>query len=373
MEPLVRLNDFQKQWRSIREVALSAVDRVGESGWLILGSEVRHFEMELATKMGCAYAVGCGNGLDAIEIALRVLGLREGDPVLTTPLSAFASTLAIIRAKGVPVFLDVDEAGLLDLAKVRRFLEAQPSARAFLLPVHLFGHCLNLDALAALRERFNLKIVEDCAQAIGAASGDRLVGTVGEIAAISFYPTKNLGCMGDGGALVTNNAEYAARASALRNYGETAKYRHEFIGMNSRLDEIQAAIMSHALLPRLQQSTECRRAIAAFYRSFISHPRIAIPPEPVNSRSVYHLFPILIKGNRESLRQHLRSLGIETAIHYPAIIPDQPAMAQSKFSSTDSLVTARQFADCELSLPIHPELTERDLQRVVDGCNSWND
>lgn len=369
---MVRLNDFEQQWQEIGSAALAAVNRVGRSGWLILGNEVSRFEAQLAGLMGKKHAVGCANGMDAIEIGLRVLGLQEGDHVLTTPISAFATTLAILRAKGVPVFVDVDESGLLDLEKTARFLEASASPPLYLLPVHLYGQSLNLEALAGLRDRFRLKVIEDCAQSLGATSGQRLAGSVGDIAALSFYPTKILGCMGDGGALLMDAPEHTAQAKALRNYGQTSKYRHELIGMNSRLDELQAALMTDALLPLLSGANARRKSIASMYRASITHPLITIPLAPTESQSSNHLFPILVEGNRGSLQLHLGNQGIETAIHYPLTIPDQPSMRGVTSISVGGLEVARRFVARELSLPIHPYLKERDLERVVNACNSWD-
>ena len=371
MDPKVLFNDFQAQWRLIRPAVLGAVDRVGQSGWLILGEEVARFERELAAFAGVGHVVACASGLDAIEIGLRVLGLKPGDQVITTPLSAFATTLAIVRAGGTPVFFDVDHSGLLDLDKVEAYLQHKENPPSFLLPVHLYGHSLDLQKLAYLRDTYNLYIVEDCAQAIGTTSANRPVGTIGQISAISFYPTKNLGCMGDGGAMFTDSDAHAAAAKTWRNYGQTTKYLHTALGMNSRLDEVQAAIMNDALLPRLRELTRRRRTIASRYLGSISNPLITIPPIPESSSSVYHLFPVLVSDNRDALGEHLRLCGIESAVHYPLVISDQPALRHHPFLVEGDLALARHFAEHELSLPIHPYLTEREIERVVDACNSW--
>ena len=358
VDPKVLFNDFQAQWRLIRPAVLGAVDRVGQSGWLILGEEVARFERELAAFAGVGHVIACASGLDAIEIGLRVLGLKPGDQVITTPLSAFATTLAIVRAGGTPVFVDVDHSGLLDLDKVEAYLQHKENPPSFLLPVHLYGHSLDLQKLAYLRDTYNLYIVEDCAQAIGTTSGNRPVGTIGQISAISFYPTKNLGCMGDGGAMFTDSDAHAAAAKTWRNYGQTTKYLHTALGMNSRLDEVQAAIMNDALLPRVRELTRRRRTIASRYLGSISNPLITIPPIPESSSSVYHLFPVLVSDNRDALGEHLRLCGIESAVHYPLVISDQPALRHHPFLVKGDLALARHFAEHELSLPIHP-VTDR--------------
>lgn len=371
MESKVLLNDFQAQWQRIRSTALAAVDRVGNSGWLILGEEVARFERKLASYCGVNYVVACASGLDAIELSLRLLDLRAGDRVITTPLSAFATSLAIIRAGGIPVFLDTDASGLLDLNEVNTLLTSGKETARFLLPVHLFGHSIDLGTLSTLKERFHLQVVEDCAQSIGASSKGRNTGTVGQVSATSFYPTKNLGCMGDGGALFTESRELATIAKGLRDYGQTGKYLHSYIGMNSRLDELHAAILTDALLPLLAGFTERRREIATSYRREIANASINIPPAPENSNSVYHLFPVLPEGDREHFRQHLKQCGVETSVHYPTLIPDQPAFLGQPFITHSELRNARRFAQQEVSLPIHPYLTHREVEQVVAACNKW--
>jgi dTDP-4-amino-4,6-dideoxygalactose transaminase len=364
-------NDFRAQWGRVRAAVLEAVDRVGRSGWLILGSEVSCFEEELAKFWGLPRCVGCASGLDALEISLRCLGLHPGDPVLTTPFSAFATSLAVIRAGGVPVFVDVDDTGLIDLELAAKALESEPSIR-FLLPVHLYGHAVDLERLAALRDRFELRIVEDCAQAIAAKSHGMAVGSVGELGATSFYPTKNLGCMGDGGAILTESADLAELAKSLRDYGQTDKYVHAHFGMNSRLDELQAALLRTALLPELPHFNRRRAAIAAHYGAEIGNRGLALPPQPEASESVWHLFPVLVRGSRSSFRDHLRQRGIETGLHYPTLIPDQGALEKRGVArQLSTLDRARRFAAQEVSLPIHPFLDNRAVERVIQACNSW--
>jgi dTDP-4-amino-4,6-dideoxygalactose transaminase len=371
MNPVVALNDFRMQWRDIRSAALCAIDAVGNSGRLILGKKVRQFEEALASYAGVNHIVGCASGLDAIEISLLALGLKPGDRVLTTPLSAFATTLAILRAGGVPVFGDVDNSGLLDLLAVEEVLSDVNKPIRFLLPVHLFGHAIELQRLAALKKRFGFHLVEDCAQAINATSNGVPVGTIGEMSAISFYPTKNLGCMGDGGAILTDDERLAGASRALRDYGQATKYVHVYVGMNSRLDEIQAAILVEVLLPRLAAFTQRRREIAKLYRENISSKALTIPAAPQGSDSVYHLFPVLVHDNREGFQEHLRSRGIESGVHYPLLIPNQTALRGKEFELASVLTNALRFAKCEVSLPIHPYLSNHDIERVIDACNTW--
>jgi dTDP-4-amino-4,6-dideoxygalactose transaminase len=369
--PKVLLNDFKSQWDEIRDSALSAFDRVGKSGWLILGEEVASFEQNLAHVWGLPYCIGCASGLDAIEISLRCIGAKQGDKVLTTPLSAFATTLAIVRTGCVPVFVDVDESGLIDLEQCAEVFKEQKDIR-FFLPVHLYGHSINLQRLLYIRDQFNIEIVEDCAQAVGAKSDGIVVGSVSRVAATSFYPTKNLGAMGDGGAILTKDSDIAFLARSLRDYGQSEKYRHSFMGLNSRLDEVHAAVLKDALLPLLEKHTLKRIKIAENYLQGIKNPNICIQPAPQSSESVWHLFPLLVRENRKAFQEHLSTTGIASGIHYPILIPEQPAMKSFDRSIVlRELRNARRFAAEEVSLPIHPYLSDSDVKRVISACNSW--
>jgi dTDP-3-amino-3,4,6-trideoxy-alpha-D-glucose transaminase len=371
-EPTILQNDFKRQWEFVEAAVLGAVRRVGASGWYILGKEVEAFEKELAAFWGVSHAIGTGNGLDALEIGLRCLGLRQGDKVLTTPLSAFATTLAIVRAGGLPVFADVDATGGLDLAQCRELLGRDQSIR-FLLPVHLYGRALNLEELKALQRDFQLQLLEDCAQAIGAAAGDIRVGTVGQAAATSFYPTKNLGALGDAGAVLTDDPAIARAATEMRNYGQSAHYLHSRLALNSRLDELHAAILRDAFLPNLAAWTTARRRIAVRFLDEIRNPALALPVGSPGD-SVWHLFPVLVTaGSRDEFQAHLRSRGVTTGVHYPRLIPDQPALADVGLGDDSArLENARRFARNEVSLPVHPFMTNIEVEAVIQACNNWS-
>ena len=358
---------------------------VGASGWYVLGREVAAFEEKLARLWGVEHAVGVASGLDALEISLRLVGCGAGDKVLTTPLSAFATTLAILKIGAVPVFVDCDASGLISLEACEELLERAPEIRYF-VPVHLYGRSLDLDRLRDLRDRFELKIVEDCAQSIGACwrgTNARIrTGTVGQIAATSFYPTKNLGAFGDGGAILTADAELAQRARQFRDYGQTAKYRHELIGYNSRLDELQAALLGRVLLPKVEGWIEKRRGIARTYLTGLQHPGIVpVGAEMVadgnargnatGSESSWHLFPVTVSQERKAaFLNHLKENGITPGEHYPIAIPDQPAMARVAYEE-HGCGTARVLCASEVSLPIHPYMTEEEVQHVIETCNRW--
>lgn len=364
-------NPFDRLWAIVAADVLKAVERVGASGWYILGLEVDAFERDFAAHCGAAHAVGCASGLDAIEIGLRALGLAPGDPVLTTPLSAFATTLAIVRAGGVPVFVDVDEAGGMDLGQAEKCLSAHREIR-FAVPVHLFGHALDLDRLADLRDRFELRVVEDAAQAVGAGFGERNVGSVGQATAVSFYPTKNLGALGDGGCVLTGDVLIADASRELRDYGQSTKYVHDRIGLNSRLDELHAAVLRSALLPRLCEWTERRRQIAARYHEGINADAVRCVAALPGSHSVWHLLPVRVTGGlRDELQGYLQSNGVQAGVHYPGLIPNQPALSAHDYRCFGELPNARRFRDEELSLPIHPCLRDDEIDRVIDLVNGW--
>ncbi|HEY2841993.1 MAG TPA: DegT/DnrJ/EryC1/StrS family aminotransferase, partial [Bryobacteraceae bacterium] len=298
----------------MREDALAAFETVGASGWYVLGEEVRKFEQALAALWGFPHAAGVASGLDAIEISLRALGCGPGDRVLTTPISAFATTLAIVKIGAVPVFVDTDEHGLIDLERCDDLLRGRRDIR-FFVPVHLYGFPLNGTALLKLRDEHELRMVEDCAQSITA---------VGELAATSFYPTKNLGAMGDGGAVLCRDAGLDARVRALRDYGQTSKYRHDVVGYNSRLDELQAAYLRRACLPRLERWTARRREIAGAYLAGIKNPAVRLPATVKGTEPSWHLFPIWMDPAR---RNHFGGR------HYPVAIPDQKAMNDVPFEA----------------------------------------
>ena len=365
------MNDFQRQWQDTREDALRAFTCVGESGWYITGKELAEFERSLASLWTLEHCAGVASGLDAIEIALKALGCGPGDRVLTTPLSAFATTLAIAKLGAVPVFVDTDAFGLIDLDWCGQVLNARTEIR-FLVPVHLYGNALDLVKLARLKERFELTVVEDCAQSILASYEGAMTGTVGQCAATSFYPTKNLGAMGDGGAVLTNDAGLAGRVRALRDYGQSAKYRHDSVGYNSRLDELQAALLHRAYLGRLAGWTERRGQIAARYLAGIAHPEIRLIGAPAGSHSCFHLFPVAVEPQRKpGFLEHLKRNGIGSGEHYPVAIPDQKAMAQIPHEVADDCANARRIAAGEVSLPMHPYLRDDEVARVIAACNRW--
>jgi dTDP-4-amino-4,6-dideoxygalactose transaminase len=340
-----------------------AIARVIARGWFILGPELEAFEREFAVAAGTTHAVGVGTGTDALAIALRALGIGPGDEVITSPLSAAYSALAIMMAGARPVFADIDPQRLtLD---PRAAAAAVTPKTAAIMPVHLYGQPTDMPSLTEVARRHGLAVVEDCCQAHLATCGGRLVGTFSAAAAYSFYPTKNLGALGDAGAIVTSDPAIAARAARLRNGGQSERYLHAEFGVNSRLDEIQAAVL-RARLPLLPRWTARRRGLAAMYRSALRGvDTIAVPPE-LDPGHACHLFPVL-SGAREAMRAHLLSAGVETLIHYPVPIPRQPALASER--PADCPVAAR-VCDEVFSLPLYPALAEGAVLEIAHALAS---
>jgi len=334
-----------------------AIDRVIARGWFVLGPEVEAFESEFAAVSGAPHAVGVGNGTDALALALRALGIGPGDEVITTPLSAAFTALAVMMTGARPVFADIDPVRLtLDPGQIERAIG--PRTRA-VVPVHLYGQPADMTAIERLAAKHNLAIVEDCCQAHLATAAGRPVGTIGIAGAFSFYPTKNLGALGDGGAVVTRDAALADRVRALRNGGQTVRDHHEAGGVNSRLDEVQAAIL-RAKLPGLGALTARRRALAAAYRAALPDTPVDVPEE-CDAGHVYHLFVVRSRA-RAALQAALAASGIETLIHYPVPISRQPALAPT--GPADCPVADRVCGEV-LSLPLYPSLSDGDVARVT--------
>ena len=340
-----------------------AVERVITRGWFVLGPELEAFEREFAAASGATESVGVGTGTDALAIALRALGIGAGDEVITTPLSAAYSALSIMMAGARPVFADIEPERLtLDPQAAAAAVTPRTAA---IMPVHLYGQPADMPAIAAVAVRHNLAIVEDCCQAHLATCGGKPVGSFGSAAAFSFYPTKNLGALGDGGAITTSDSQIAARAKRLRNGGQTDRYHHGEFGVNSRLDDIQAAVL-RARLGFLPGWTDRRRTLARGYRARLSTVASVTVPPLFDDGHVYHLFPVL-STSRDAVQQVLRAAGIETLIHYPVPIPKQPALASE--GPADCPVANRVCGEI-LSLPLYPTLPADAIDRVAAALSS---
>jgi len=353
----IPFNVLKPLYETLQAEMNTAVQRVLASGWYILGPEVETFESAFADYHGVSYAVGVANGTDAIELALRAYGIGAGDEVITVAHTAFATINAVERAGATPVMVDIDPLTYtLDPAAAEAAIT--PRTRA-IVPVHIYGHPADIDALQAICDRHNLLLIEDCAQAHGARYKGQLVGTFGAAASFSFYPTKNLGAFGDGGAVITSDPQIAARLKSLRNYGQAAKYHHEESGQNSRLDELQAAILG-VKLAHLDAHNATRQALAAVYDRCLSS--VTIPVVSPDAQSVYHLY-VVRHPQRDALMSCLKSKGIGTAIHYPIPNHLQPACAHLGYA-VGSLPVTEQAAREIVSLPLYIGLSPAEVEEV---------
>jgi dTDP-4-amino-4,6-dideoxygalactose transaminase len=371
----VPLLDLGRQYAAIREEILAAVERVCSSQHFILGAEVEALERELAAFTGAAQAVGCASGTDALWLALTAVGVHPGDSVITTAFSFFASASAIVRAGGRPVFVDVDPHTLnLDPHQLEAHLRAGKSTRLrALLPVHLYGQCADMDALRQLADEFQVAIVEDAAQAIGARWRDARAGSIGALATFSFYPSKNLSAYGDAGLVTTNHAEFADHMRRLRNHGSPRRYLHEELGWNCRLDAIQAAVL-RVKLPHVETWNRKRREHASAYDLLLTQSGLisATGDSPVrvltrspHAHHVYHQYVIRAQ-RRDQLRQFLTDRKIGTEIYYPIPLHLQPVFTYLGYREGD-LPESERAAREVLALPMFPELTDEEQQWVVES------
>ena len=350
--------DFHSQVAALRGELDTAFARVLDSGFFILGPEGEAFEKELAAALGAKDAVGVANGTEAIQLALEAIGVAAGDEVITSPLTAAFTGLAIMRTGARPVFADVDAATLnVSPDAVARAVTARTKA---ILPVHLYGHPCDLDPILELGKARGIAVVEDACQAHGALYRGKTVGAISGLGALSFYPTKNLGGFGDGGAVLVDDAATAARLRELRNGGQTDRYHHETPGINSRLDEIQAAILRVKLV-HLAAANERRRQIAKRYHDALTGV-VELPQEQPYAKTVYHLF-VIRHGKRDALMTALKERGVGTLIHYPIPLHVQPAFAPLAGKRGDFPV-AETAAGRILSLPMYPELSDAQVDLV---------
>jgi dTDP-4-amino-4,6-dideoxygalactose transaminase len=362
----VPFGDLRRQYDAMRQEIDLAVQRVFERGWFILGVEGENFELEFADFLGVNRAVGVGSGTEAIHLALRAVGVEAGDEVITVPNTCVPTVSGIWAAGAVPVLVDVDEKSFtLDPNRLEAAITPKTKA---ILPVHLYGQAAEVEPIMVIARQHHLKVIEDAAQAHGATYNNCKLGTLGDAAAFSFYPSKNLGANGDGGAVTTNDEEIAERLVRLRNYGQEKRYYHKTKGANSRLDEVQAAIL-RAKLTHLNEWNERRRELAKIYEEGISNPLIQKPAEMRYGRHNYHLYVVRCP-RRDELQQFLTEKGVSTLIHYPVPIHLQEAYSDLNKHQGDYPV-AELLAGQILSLPIFPELTYDEAFYVVDCINSF--
>ncbi len=360
----VPLLDLKEQNAELRPEIEAAIGRVLDTNGFVLGSEVAALETELAAFCGVEHAIGCASGSDAILLALMALDVGPGDEVITTPYSFFATVSAITRLGATPVFVDIEpDFYNIDPAKIEEKITPRTKA---IEPVHLYGQCAEMDAINAIADKHGIAVVEDAAQAIGAMDNGRQAGSMSPAGCFSFYPSKNLGGMGDGGFLTTNNSDVAAKLRALRVHGAEERYFHKYIGLNSRLDGFQGAVL-RVKLPHLDRWTEQRRSNASLYRDLFSdagiRENITIPVERAGAFHIYNQYVIRVPGNRDALRSFLTDKGIGTDIYYPVPLHLQECFAYLGYSS-GSLPVAERAAEETLALPIFPELSREQIEYV---------
>ncbi len=357
--------DLKAQHDLLAEELSEAMQRVMRRSWFILGAELEAFEAEFATYCEVTHCVGVGSGTEALHLALRACGVGPGHEVITVSHSFIATALAIIWTGATPVFVDIEsESYTMDPAQIARAIT--PKTRA-VLPVHLYGQCADMDPILAVAAEHNLYVVEDAAQAHGAFYKGKKAGSIGHLGCFSFYPAKNLGACGDAGAVVTSDAQLDKKLRMLRNYGQSSKYYHDSIGFNSRLDEIQAAILRTKLL-HLDAWNENRRSAATCYLSALEK-RFAPPTTKVGRVPNYHLF-VIQSDDRDSLQHHLCRHGIETQSHYPVPIHRQAAFRELPHRDGDLFVTER-IARRVLSLPMFSTISGEQLAHVSACVNSF--
>jgi dTDP-4-amino-4,6-dideoxygalactose transaminase len=357
--------DLGRQHEALAPDLREAFGHVLASGGFILGEEVDLFEAEFAGFCGVEHCIGVNSGTAALGLALQALGVGPGDEVVVPAHTFIASALGVIHAGATPVFCDVDDGtGLMDPVAANAACGERTAA---ILPVHLYGQCCDMDELSEIARRRGIALVEDAAQAHGATWNGRRAGSMGSAAAFSFYPSKNLGALGDGGAVCTSDPEVATRVRALRHLGQRQQGRHSVIGFNERLDGLQAAAL-RVKLPHLDECNERRRARALEYRNLLPHDLRPVAERP-ESPSIHHLFPVRT-DDRDRLAEHLAREGVQTGLHYFPAAPDHEAMARWSMGP-DAVPVARRWAAEELSLPMFAELSPDEVERVAAACGAF--
>jgi len=353
--------DLKRQYDSIKDEVNTKINKVLQNTHFILGENSDAFEKEFANYCGVKYGVGVASGSDALTLNLKALGIGKGDEVITAPNTFIATVDAISRNGAKPVFVDIDpETYNIDVAEIEEKITDKTKA---IIPVHLYGQPADMDEIIKIAKKYDLKIIEDACQAHGAEYKGKKVGSLSDVGCFSFYPAKNLGAYGDGGMVVTNNEQIAERIKMLRNYGQSKKYYHDFIGYNSRLDEIQAAVL-RVKLRYLDEWNDKRREHAKLYNELLENVSgIETPTEKEFVKHVYHLYVIRCK-NRNELQNYLSSKGVSTGIHYPIPVHLQKAYKHLEYKEGDFPITEK-YAKEILSLPMFPELTDEEIEAVV--------
>jgi len=361
---MIPMVDLQRQYKLLKTEVDAAIQGVLDNTQFILGPKVSLLEEEIASYHGISHAIGVANGTDALLLALRGCGVEEGDEVITTPFTFIATAEVIAALNAVPVFVDIVPGTFnIDPQKIEEKITDKTTA---IVPVHLYGHPADMEPILSIGTKYDLKIIEDCAQAFGAEYRGQKVGTFGDCGCFSFFPSKNLACYGDGGMVIAQNDDIARTVRMLRNHGGSVKYHHELLGYNSRLDEIQAAIVA-VKLRRIEEFNDSRRKNADMYRTYIVRDNIVLPSEEPDCKHVYHQFTIRT-DRRDSIAQALKDHDIASAIYYPVPLHKQVVFANSG-TETGELKISEQCSRDVLSLPMFPELTEMEIRQICEVVN----
>lgn len=360
----VQMLDLGEQYQGIKNEVLTKLDEVMSSSSFILGQNVKKLEEDIAKASNCATGIGVGNGSDAIHIALQAAGVGAGDEVITTPFTFFATGGAIARANAKPVYVDIDpETFNIDPSKIEAAITEKTKA---IIPVHLYGQMADMEAIMAIAKKHNLVVVEDAAQAIGASANGKQVGELSDAATYSFFPTKNLGAYGDGGMIVTNNTDLGEAAKVIRVHGSKPKYYHHVLGYNSRLDELQAAVLN-VKFPHLNEYSEARRERAKFYTEQLNDKVsefVKTPVERENYHHVYHQYTLRVE-RRDELQAFLKENDIASMIYYPMPLHLQPVFADLGYKEGDFPETEKATKEA-ISLPMWPELKREQQEYVIE-------
>lgn len=366
MNKIIPFVNLKKEYSCIKHEINVALERVLKKQWFILGQELSVFEEDFAKYNGVNYAIGVNSGSDALFLSIKALGIGKGDQILTVSHSFISTVDAIVRAGAEPVFIDINKDYYnVDYSKIEEEITDKTKA---IIVVHLYGNPADLKQIMDIANKYGLKIIEDACQAHGAEYKGKKVGTFGNVGCFSFYPAKNLGCYGDGGMMITNDAELAEKLFQYRNYGQSKKYYHDFIGINSRLDEIQAAIL-RIKLKHLDEWNRIRRKNAELYNEFLDDSSIIKPKEREFAKHVYHLY-VIRHQNRDKLKQYLEKNNIQTQIHYP--IPIHKQKAYISLFPDKNLPITEKICDEILSLPMHPWLLTDDIKKISDSIKEFN-
>ena len=361
-------NNLERQHNLYKDEYNAKAVEVLNSGWYVLGSEVKSFEEEFAKYLGNKYCIGLASGLDALQIAFRVLGIKYNDEVIVCSNAYIACVMGISMNGATPIFVEPDEYDNLDANKIEEKITSNTKA---ILAVHLYGQSCDMTKICEIAKKNNLKVIEDCAQAHGTTWNDKKVGTFGDMACWSFYPTKNLGAFGDGGAITTDNEEYANEVRVIRNYGASkTHYDNEVVGMNSRLDELQASLL-RIKLSHLDELNNERIGIANRYNNEVKNPLIKPLQTRPGSNNIYHQYVVHVQdGKRDALMDYLKSFEIGTIIHYPIPSPLQTAYKYLGYKKGDFPI-AEKYANEVLSLPMYNGMSKEELDFVIEKLNSF--